>query len=77
VFTIFYVLLFGSFFLSLKIHTFVSYMNGSMAFELDRVGKVEGVYHVYHERSFRIYHEVGGSEDKTLGFGMPAQMMRE
>jgi hypothetical protein len=50
---------FASFFLSLMIHTFVSYMDGSMAFRLDWVGKVEGVYHVFHERSFRIYYEDG------------------
>jgi hypothetical protein len=46
-------------FLSLMIHTFAFYMDGSMAFGLDWVRKVEGVYHVYHE-------EV---EVKTLGGG--------
>ena len=44
-------------FLSLMIHTFVSSMDGSMAFGLDWAGKVEGVYHACHEWSFRIYHE--------------------
>jgi hypothetical protein len=51
-----FIFYFCLFFLSLMIHTFVSYMDGSMASGLDWVGKVEGVY---HERSFRIYHEEG------------------
>jgi hypothetical protein len=41
------------------ISTFVSYMDGSMAFGLDWAGRVEGVGHVCYEWSFRISHEEG------------------